>query len=125
MKEFDDMEDKYGGAFAQDIRDRLAACAVKEIHYFELKQMNDLIMPRYRKQAREMVKTYRLWKAGYDAAEDRLERVYRAYEGIFIRQQLRDALKLYWLVNKDYHEMRRIYLEKLFQFKSSPYHAAA
>lgn len=122
---FDDMEMKYGVAFVQDIRDRLAVCELKEVHFLELKQMNDDILPRYRAMARRLLKQYRAWKAGYAGERDGLERVYRAYEGIFLRQQLADALRLYVTANRDYHEMRRMYLDSLFGFGVPQRRAAA
>ncbi|NCC20904.1 MAG: hypothetical protein EOM26_00405 [Alphaproteobacteria bacterium] len=118
MDEFEGLENRYGSAFVQDIRDRLALCETKEIQYFELKQMNDFILPRYRMTARRLVRQVRLWKAQYEREEDQLERVYKAYEGIFLRRQLSDALNLYVMANRDYHEMRRTYLHRLMGLTS-------
>lgn len=122
---FDDMEMKYGVAFVQDIRDRLEVCERREVQFIELKQMNDNILPRYRAAAHRLLKEYRIWKADYAGERDGLERVYKAYEGIFLRQQLADALRLYATANRDYHEMRRTYLNALFGFDAPPRRAAA
>ncbi len=123
--DYENMEQRYGVAFVQDIRDRLAVCEVKEVCFLELKQMNDDILPRYRAVARRLIRQYRGWKVEYATETDGLERVYKAYEGIFLRQQLNDALRLYVTANRDYHEMRRMYLDKLFRFESPSTRAAA
>ena len=119
---FEDMEKRYSVAFVQDIRDRVAACEARELSYFDLKQIADL-MAGYRAKGRHLLKAYRLWKAEYAASEDRIEKIYKGYEGIFLRRQLADAIRLYVTVNQDYHELKRSYLENLFQ--SSSYRAAA
>lgn len=116
MDEFDNLEQRYGGAFVQGIRDYVARAEEKEIQFFELKQMNDSILPRYRLMARRLLRQYRTWKVQYDTETDELEKVYKAYEGIFLRRQLSDALHLYANANRDYHEMRRTYINRLFRF---------
>lgn len=118
--DFEQMETKYGAAFVQDIRDRLAACQVKEVQYLEMKQMLEILF-RFRERARAMITHYRVWKNAYEAEKDPIERVYKGYEGIFIRQQLRDAWKLYLTVNRDYHEMYRTYMDQIEQKKHKPF----
>lgn len=117
---FGALELKYGAAFAQDVQDKLAACQNREIQYFDMKHMAD-IQFRFRERVRAMVNLYRSWKRDYEAQTDDLERVYKGYEGQFIRQQLRDALKLYYTVNKDYHEMYRTYMSQIEQKMKRPF----
>jgi len=109
---FEAMEEKYGSAFVQDVRDRLAVCESREIQYLEMKQMNE-IMFRFRERLRGIVDLYRGWKAEYDRETDTVERVYKSYEGQFIRRQLNDAWRLYLTANKDYHEMHRAYMQQV------------
>jgi hypothetical protein len=118
--DFDAMETKYGAAFVQDIRDRLAACQVKEVQYLEMKQMLEILF-RFRERARAMISHYRVWKHSYEAEKDDIERVYKAYEGLFIRQQLRDSWKLYLTVNRDYHEMYKTYMDQIETKKKTPF----
>jgi hypothetical protein len=113
MSDFDKLENRYGSAFVQELRDRIAVCELKEVQYFELKQMNDSILPRYRSRVRELVNSYREWKEQYCSEEDQIEKVYKAYDGIFLRNQLKDALRMYEMANKDYHEMQRMYFEDI------------
>jgi hypothetical protein len=103
-----------GGPFVRDIREHLLKLQGREIQYLEIKQMTD-ILARYRARVRVMVRHYRGWQAGYMREADEIEKIYAAYEGIFIRRQLQDSWKLYVAVNRDYHEMRRVYLASLRQ----------
>jgi len=109
---FEAMEEKYGSAFVQDVRDRLAVCESREIQYLEMKQMNE-IMFRFRERLRGIVDLYRGWQAEYHRETDTVERVYKSYEGQFIRRQLNDAWRLYLTANKDYHEMYRAYMGQI------------
>lgn len=86
----------------------------RDIQYFDMKQMGD-VLARFRARVRALTTYYRGWQAGYLAETDDVEKVYAAYEGIFIRRQLRDSWTLYVTVNQDYHEMRREYLASLGQ----------
>ena len=112
--DFDGMEERYGPAYVQQLRDRLIHIEGREIHYLEMKQMAE-ILARFRNRVRVMVHHYRRWKVDYERETDRIEKVYRAYEGIFVRRQLADVWQLYVTVNRDYHELRRVYLANLRQ----------
>jgi hypothetical protein len=79
------------------------------IDFTDLDQMRD-IQARYRSRLKSMVMSYRLWKQSYADEMDELERVYTAYEGIFMRRQLNDCWRLYLAVNRDYHAMCRALL---------------
>jgi hypothetical protein len=96
-----------------EIREKLAAADLDKVQYLELKQMNDDILPRYRNRVRGLLNEYRSWQKQYSHEEDQIEKIYKAYEGIFLRSQLNDALRIYEVANKDYHEMRRMYLGSL------------
>lgn len=114
FNDLDGMEERYGPAYVQQIRDHLVQTEAREIQYLEMKQMAE-ILARFRNRVRVMVHHYRRWKADYERETDRVEKVYRAYEGIFVRRQLADVWSLYLTVNRDYHEMRRVYLANLRQ----------
>lgn len=86
----------------------------RPIQYLDMKQMGE-VLARSRARMRALVTYYRGWQAGYVAETDDVEKTYAAYEGIFIRRQLRDAWTLYVTVNQDYHEMRSVYLASLSQ----------
>lgn len=111
---FRQLEQRHDAAFVQGIRDRVDVSNIREVQYLEMKQMYE-ILARYRGRVRNMIQFYRQWKAGYDREQDELEKVYLAYEGVFIRKQLHDAWQLYVTVNKDYHDMRHTYLANLSQ----------
>lgn len=111
---FQQMEKRYDTVFVQSVRDSINASEARDIQYLEMKQMQD-ILSRYRGRVKNMVRFYRQWKIGYEREPDELEKVYLAYEGIFLRQQLHDSWQLYVTVNKDYHEMRTTYLANLSQ----------
>lgn len=118
--DFDQMETRYGAAFVQGIRDSLNACEEKEVQYLEMKQMLDILF-RFRERSRAMVHHYRVWKQVYESEKDTIERVYKAYEGLFLRQQLRDSWRLYLTVNRDYHDMYRTYMAQIDQKKGTPF----
>jgi hypothetical protein len=119
-EDFEEMETKYGAAFVQDIRDRLAICEIREVQYLEMKQMQEILF-RFRERARAMVVHYRMWQKAYNVEKDEIERVYKGYEGVFIRQQLRDAWRLYLTVNRDYHDLYRTYMEQIEKKKQKPF----
>ena len=112
--DLDGSEERYGAAFVQQLRDHLIHIDAKEISYLEMKQMAE-VMARFRNRVQVMIHHYRRWKADYEREHDRIEKVYRAYEGIFVRRQLADVWQLYLTVNRDYHELRRVYLANLRQ----------
>ena len=103
-----------GAAYVHDIRTGRARLQAREVQYLDVKQMTD-IQARFRGRVRAMIAHYRRWRADYMREADALEKVYAAYEGLFIRRQLADAWQLYVAVNRDYHEMRRVYLANLRQ----------
>lgn len=107
-------ETTFGAAYVQQLRDHLIQIDAQDISYLEMKQMAE-IMARFRNRVRVLVHHYRRWQADYHREQDRVEKVYRAYEGIFVRRQLADVWQLYVTVNRDYHELRRIYLANLRQ----------
>jgi hypothetical protein len=110
---FDD-EGPRNAAYVLRLRAHLINVDAHTISYLEMKQMAE-IMARYRNRVRVMIHHYRRWKADYEREEDRIEKVYRAYEGIFVRRQLADVWQLYLTVNRDYHELLRVYLAHLSQ----------
>ena len=112
--DFYGIEERYGPAYVQQLRDRLIHIEGREIQYLEMKQMAE-ILARFRNRVRVMIHHYRRWKVDYERETDRIEKVYRAYEGIFVRRQLADVWQLYLTVNRDYHELRRVYLANLRQ----------
>lgn len=101
-----------GGPFVRDIREYMVRLAGRAIQYPEIEQMS-AILTRYRNRMRVTMQHYRRWQADYRRETDEIEKIYAAYEGIFIRRQLQDSWKLYRAVNRDYHEMRRVYLASL------------
>lgn len=80
--------------------------------YLEIKQMAE-ILARHREKARLAVREYRMYKRTYGAENDAIEKLYLGYEGMFLRDHLRDSLRLYLMVNRDYHEAYRSYLAAL------------
>lgn len=120
---FDRLERKHGPGFVQDIQDRLTLWQKRDIQYLEMKQMQD-ILNRFRNRVRANIKHYRRWKADYESEKDQIEKVYKAYDGIFVRRQIKDAWRLYVMVNKDYHDMRRTYLSSFSRYNPHSRNAA-
>lgn len=109
-----DLDRQDGGAQVRAIRESLIRGTGMDIQYLDMKQRGD-ILARFRSRVRLAVRQVRAWKAAYEAETDTIEKVYSAYEGIFIRRQFADVWQLYVTVNRDYHEMRRVYLANLRQ----------
>ncbi len=101
-------------AYVQQLREHLIDVDACALSYLDMKQMAE-IMVRFRNRVRVMIHHYRRWQTDYQREQDRFEKVYRAYEGIFVRRQLADVWQLYLTVNRDYHELRRVYLAQLRQ----------
>lgn len=101
-----------GGPFVRDLRQNLVRLQSRTIADSEIAQMAD-IRARYANRVRLTLRHYRSWEIGYKREADEIEKIYAAYEGIFIRRQLQDSWTLYRAVNRDYHEMRRVYMANL------------
>ena len=67
--------------------------------YLEIKQMAE-ILARHREKARLAVREYRLYKRTYAAEHDAIEKLYLGYEGMFLRDHLRDTLRLYLIITR-------------------------
>jgi hypothetical protein len=79
--------------------------------YLEVKQLAE-ILARHREKLRLAIREYRLLKTTIAAETDAIEKLYLNYEGMFLRDHLRDALRLYVMINHDYHEAYAAYLEE-------------
>lgn len=80
--------------------------------YLEIKQLGE-ILTRNREKARLAVREYRLLKQTLAAETDPIEKLYLGYEGMFMRDHLRDALRLYVMVNHDYHDAYQSYMNEV------------
>jgi hypothetical protein len=80
--------------------------------FFEVKQMGD-ILARHREKARMAIREYRLLKNTQKAETDPIEKLYLGYEGLFMRDHLRDALRLYVMVNHDFHDAYDAYMNEI------------
>ncbi|MBU6234336.1 MAG: hypothetical protein KGQ41_00690 [Alphaproteobacteria bacterium] len=94
------------------LMDRLQATRTEGWQYLEVKQMAE-ILARHREKARMAVREYRMHKRTQMAEHDAIEKLYLGYEAMFLRDHVRDAVRLYILVNRDFHEAQRSYLEGL------------
>jgi len=83
-----------------------------EVQYLDLKQITEILY-KYRNRVRAILAEYRTWRTQHARQYDEVERIYSAYEGHFLRGQIRDCLHLYYAAHRDYHAMRRIYLGSL------------
>ena len=80
--------------------------------FLEVKQMGE-ILARHREKARLAIREYRQLKNARLAETDAIEKLYLGYEGLFMRDHLRDTLRLYMLVNHDYHEAYEAYMDEV------------
>lgn len=89
---------------------RLKGTRKDAYQYLEVKQLAE-ILARHRARARAAVREYRLLKQTLEAETDQIEKLYLGYEGMFVRDHLRDALRLYLMINRDFHEAYRSYMK--------------
>lgn len=90
----------------------LKAMKAEGWQYLEVKQLAE-ILARHREKLRLAVREYRMHKRTHAAEHDAIEKLYLGYEGMFLRDHLRDALRLYVMINHDYHEARKAYMDSL------------
>jgi hypothetical protein len=95
-----------------DLMAKLKATKKDAWQYLEVKQLAE-ILARHREKVRLAVREYRMHKRTHKAENDAIEKLYLGYEGIFLRDHLRDAMRLYLIVNHDYHEAYRAYMADL------------
>lgn len=94
-----------------DLVTKLAATKEGGWQYLEVKQMSE-ILARHREKARMCVREYRILKKTIAAETDPIEKLYLGYEAMFLRDHLRDALRLYVMINHDFHEAYSAYMEE-------------
>jgi len=97
-------------AIFADLVTRLKATREGGWQYLEVKQMSE-ILARHREKTRFAVREYRILKDTIAAENDPIEKLYLGYELMFVRDHLRDALRLYVMVNHDFHEAYTAYME--------------
>jgi len=109
------------GDMSREVRDLVESLkGLKPDHYeyLEVKQLAE-ILARHRAKARAAVDEYRLLKRAAAAETDPVEKLYLNYEGMFLRDHLRDALRLYVMINHDFHEAYQSYMDALKAENSS------
>lgn len=78
--------------------------------YLEVKQLAE-ILNRHRIKLRASITEYRTLKSALETQQDAVERLYLGYESLFMRDQLRDAWRLYRLVSIDFHVAFSTYMK--------------
>ena len=102
----DDLEKQYGPAVAQDIADRLRKTgnAGKTPDYMDVKAMSEL-QEKFRAQAMMAVWRLKEWRKAQHKSIFQKNLV--QLEGVFLKRQCEDAIKLYRHANKSYFAMYR------------------
>jgi len=95
-----------------DLVNTLKSLRRDHYEYLEVKQLAE-ILARHRAKARLALKEYRDLKRASLSETDPIEKLYLGYEGMFLRDHLRDALRLYVMVNHDYHDAYTSYMNEL------------
>lgn len=103
---------KRANASVDSLVAKLKGTGQKTWNYLEMKQMAE-ILARHRTKTKLAVREYRLLKQALAAETDAIEKLYLGYEGMFMRDHLRDALRLYVMINRDYHEALDTYMNGL------------
>jgi hypothetical protein len=102
----DDLEKQYGPAVAQDIADRLRrnGNANKTPDYMDVKAMSEL-QEKFRAQAMMAVWRLKEWRKAQH--KNVFQKNLVQLEGVFLKRQCEDAIKLYRHANKSYFTMYR------------------
>jgi|GEM_PF-1801680 len=95
-----------------DLVSKLDGLKRDHYEYLDVKQLAE-ILARHRSKAREAMAEYRSLKKAAAAETDPVEKLYLNYEGMFLRDHLRDALRLYVMINHDFHAAYRSYMDGL------------
>lgn len=80
--------------------------------FLEVKQMGE-ILARHREKARLALREYRGLVNAQSAETDAIEKLYLGYESTFMRDHLRDTLRLYMTVSHDYHRAYDAYMNEI------------
>lgn len=102
-----------------DLVTKLESLRRDHYEYLEVKQLAE-ILARQRDKTRAAIREYRDLKRAITAEADAIEKLYLGYEGMFMRDHLRDALRLYVMVNRDFHEAWRSYMDALKAENTAP-----
>lgn len=103
------LEQRFGKHEAQALRFGRARVLRKDIQFMDIKQMSEIV-EIYRSKARQAIVHYRYWNHAHGIETDPITKLYSAAEGAMYRRHISDAVKLWYIVHRDYHWMRKVYL---------------
>ncbi|MBU6236129.1 MAG: hypothetical protein KGQ41_09815, partial [Alphaproteobacteria bacterium] len=105
------LEARFGKTEAQALIFGRARLVRMDIQFIDVKHMSELC-ERYKAQLLEKIRQYRRWRAAHEVEVDSIARLYGAAEGALLHKSISDCLKLWYFAHRDYHAMRRAYLQK-------------
>lgn len=71
----------------------------------------------YKKRCQLAISMYKSWIEDYKSETDVMELLYGSIEGMMLKQQAQDSIKLYWIVRKDFRRALEKYLNKVASHK--------
>lgn len=77
----------------------------------------------YRRRCRLAIDMYKDWLREYKTETDIVELLYGSIEGMMLRQQAVNAVKLYWMIRMDFREALNKYLSKVSTYRPIKYAA--
>lgn len=72
----------------------------------------------YRQRCRLAIGMYKDWIHSYQSETDIVELLYGSIEGMMLKQQAQDAVKLYWMVRQDFRQALKKYLNNVSTYRS-------
>lgn len=96
-------------AFTDILANRIHGLGRENYQFLEVKQLAEILV-RYREKAREAVREMRSWKARVSVEKDDIEKLYLNYEGMFLKDHVRDTLRLYRMVSRDFYDVYGTYM---------------
>ncbi len=104
-----DTTDKLLHGMVSGILTRTHGLGRDNYQYLEVKQLAEILV-RYREKAREAIREMRSWKARAAVEKDDIEKLYLNYEGMFLKDHVRDTVRLYRMVSRDFYDVYGTYM---------------
>lgn len=70
----------------------------------------------YRKRCQLSIALYKNWLKEYKQETDSMQLLYGSIEGMMLRAQAMDAVRLYWIIRQDFRAVFKSYLGKVTSY---------
>lgn len=95
-----------------DLRHASRTFIERDLQILDLKHLAEFEAV-YRRRCRLAITLYKDWQKNFHQETEALEMLYGSIEGMMIRRQAQDAVKLYWIIRQDFRTAFKTYLERM------------